>query len=67
MRHRQWRSFGDSKVIPPECGRPQPPDLSGIPYREEQGPLLDVRVERTDSLTYVELLGELDLSSRGRR
>ncbi len=63
MRHRTVQSFGDSKVIPPEdSGRPQPPDRSDIPYREQQAPLLDVRVERTDSLTYVELRGELDLS-----
>jgi anti-sigma B factor antagonist len=57
------QSFGDSKVIPPEgSGRPQPIEGSGIPYREERALLFDVRVERTDSLTHVELRGELDLS-----
>ena len=57
------QSFGDSKVIPPEdSGRPQPHDRSGIPYRKERALPFDVRVERTDSLTHVELRGELDMS-----
>jgi anti-anti-sigma factor len=61
------QSFGDSKVIPPEDrGRQQPHDRSGIPYREERALPFDVRVERTDSLTHVELRGELDLSCEDR-
>jgi anti-anti-sigma factor len=51
------RSEGDGR---PQPGRP------GTAYLPQQAPLFDLRVERTESLTYVELLGELDLSSEGR-
>jgi anti-sigma B factor antagonist len=54
-------------VIRPEYGgRPDPPERSGIPYREERAPLFDMRVERAVSLTRVELLGEFDLSCADR-
>ena len=57
------QSFGDSKVIPPEgSGRPEPIEGSDASDREERALPFDVRVERTDSLTHVELRGELDLS-----
>ena len=50
-------------MSPPEDGgRPQPPERFDTPYGEEQAPLFDARVQRTDSLTYVELFGEFDLS-----
>jgi anti-sigma B factor antagonist len=51
---------------PENTGRPQPPERSGTPHRERQAPPFDMRVERTDSLTYVELFGELDLSCEDR-
>jgi anti-sigma B factor antagonist len=44
-------------IRPEDSGR-----RSGVPYREEQRPVFDMRVERNDSLTYVELVGEFDLS-----
>lgn len=59
------QSFGDSKVIPPEgSGRPEPIEGSDTSDREERALPFDVRVERTDSLTHVELRGELDLSCK---
>jgi anti-anti-sigma factor len=53
-------------IRPEDSGRPRSPERSGTPNRGEQAPLFDMRVERTDSLTCVELLGELDLSCEER-
>jgi anti-sigma B factor antagonist len=53
-------------VIRPEnSGRPHI-EGSGTPSFQEQTPLFDLRVRRADSLTWVELLGELDLSGQDR-
>jgi anti-sigma B factor antagonist len=53
-------------IRPEDGGGTKPPECSGGPDREHREPLFDLRVERTASLTYVELLGELDLSCEGR-
>jgi anti-anti-sigma factor len=49
-------------IRPEGSGRPEPIEGSDSSDREERALPFDVRVERTDSLTYVELRGELDLS-----
>lgn len=55
-----------STVIRPEdTGRPHP-DRSKSAYPERHALRFDVRVECTDALTHVELLGELDMSCEDR-
>jgi anti-sigma B factor antagonist len=57
------RPHSGSTVIEPEPdGRPEQTGRTG----RRGGPLFETRIERTESLTYVELLGEFDLSCVNR-
>ena len=53
-------------IRPEDNGRAGRPERSRTPQREERAPLFDIRVENTDSLTYAQLFGELDLSGDER-
>ena len=59
MGHRDRSPAGGPKVTEPEQnGQSERTDH----FDRLVAPLLETRIERTESLTYVELLGELDLS-----
>ena len=53
-------------IRPQDDGRQESKRPSTNTHLPQQAPHFDLRVERTESLTYVELLGEFDLSCKDR-